>query len=172
MRLRWLLPWTSGRAQHVLDIIISCVPERTKDKPPLPDEYSGIPLLSWTSVMRELDDLIFSLGQCNRLSRARDLHSVIEAADTSYQDELQQTRLAGAKYQGAQHPDCCRIGASAASLISNMTFDALILVGMSRLWPDQAAMIFIRLLEKLTTVPESRLTVIVHALKEISDRYS
>lgn len=168
MRSRWLLPWTSGRAQHVLDIIISCVPERTKDTPPLPDEFSGFPLLSWTSVMQELDDLISNLAQHNRLSRNEDLERLIKDAGASYHAELEQTRLIDTDNQGLQHLDCRQTGTCVMSLISNMTFDALLLVGMARLWSEQAAMIFLRLLERLTDVPESRLTVFVHALGEIS----
>ncbi|KAF9364732.1 hypothetical protein BGX34_000626 [Mortierella sp. NVP85] len=168
MQLRWRLPWTSSRAQQVLDIIISCVPERAKDVPPLPDEYVEVPLSSWTSVMQELENLIPSIGQCNRLSKVADLAAVIETATTSHQDELERTRLADTKLQGALQQECRRTGYSAVSMISNMTFDVLLLVGMAKLWPDQAAMIFIRLLEVLATVPESRLTVIVHALREIS----
>ncbi|KAF9322855.1 Serine/threonine-protein kinase smg1, partial [Linnemannia elongata] len=37
-----------------------------------------------------------------------------------------------------------------------------------RLWPEEASSIFLRLLEILSAVPEIRLTLVVHALREIS----
>ncbi|KAF9954078.1 Serine/threonine-protein kinase smg1, partial [Modicella reniformis] len=172
MRLRWLLPMTSIRAQHLLDTIMSCVPERTKNTPPFSDEHPELTLLSWSGVMCELENILPSLGMPNKLSETTDLNSVIEAADASYLNELEQSRLAGAKYHGAQRPDCRRTGAFTMSLISNMTFDTLLIVEMARLWPEQAALIFIRLLGTLVMVSEPRLPVIVHALKEVSARDS
>ncbi|KAI8603620.1 hypothetical protein EDD21DRAFT_23420 [Dissophora ornata] len=168
MRLRWLIPINSNRAQDVLDIVLSSISKPRKEDTPTHGEHVDVPLLSWSSVLHEMDKILQSLGQQNTVSEVADLVRVTESADISWKEELENSRIHGAQYHGAHRSECRRTGATTTSLISNMTFDTLLLIEMSKLWPGEAALMFLRLLVILDIVPESRLAVVIHALKEIS----
>ncbi|KAF9910745.1 hypothetical protein BX616_010795, partial [Lobosporangium transversale] len=167
MRLRWLLPLHSKRSQDILDIILSSLPE-SKTPTDTEGHDPDVLLLTWSSVMNEVDRALHDLGQSNSLSEVPDLMSLIESLDTLHKDTLENSRLIGAKKCRATPKDCRRTGSSTAAVISNVTFDILILIEMARLWPDEASLIFLRLLGALDTVPESRLAVATHALREIA----
>ncbi|KAG0369694.1 Serine/threonine-protein kinase smg1 [Gamsiella multidivaricata] len=168
MRLRWLLPMKSTCAQDLLDIILLCVPGPAVGASLASHEYADTPLQTWSSVMYEVDAILQSLALGNCLSETESLGSVIEAAEAARKNELENSRLIGTKYHGTQRADCRRTGASTNTSISNMTFDILLLVEMAKLWPSEADLIFIRLLGTLDIVPESRLAIVIQALREIS----
>ncbi|KAG0313205.1 Serine/threonine-protein kinase smg1, partial [Dissophora globulifera] len=168
MQLRWLLPTNPTRLQDVLDIVIAAVPEPTPGTDIDIVGHTDILLRTWSGISHEVDAILHSLGQRNSMSAVSGLAEVVDNAEHSFKSTLEHSRTLGADYHGVHRIDYRRRGSRTISHISNMTFDILLLVELARLWPGEAQSMFLRLLGTLRTVPESRLSIVAFALKEIS----
>ncbi|KAF9188804.1 Serine/threonine-protein kinase smg1 [Haplosporangium sp. Z 767] len=86
---------------------------------------------------------------------------------TMKRDMLSDSRLTSAQQDDDNRNCNCSTQYSTATLLSNLTFDILLLVEMAKAWPGEAASIFSRLLSTITIVPENRLVIVLHALNQI-----
>ncbi|KAF9210203.1 Serine/threonine-protein kinase smg1 [Haplosporangium sp. Z 27] len=172
MQLRWVLPSNSTRYQDVLDIILLFVPSSSpspkKDSMSRNNEPPDLTLMTWSSVMHEIDDILESLCQKNTFSTMRELDLVINKIDTSFRNEIDNSSCHNSAHHEARRGNHHRTGATATTLISSLTFDILLLVELVKLWPKEANLIFLRLLKNMDVVPQSRFTITVYALKDIS----
>jgi hypothetical protein len=175
MQLRWTLPTTSGRYQEVLDIILSFISNRTKgnkDGAILNNEYMiSISTIS-DKITQELDDILFTLSQRNNLIDSNELNFTLDDFDMLLERKMENLNLSGAKgISKYQHHDNNQIATLATTLMSNLTFNIILLVELAKYYPGGTELIFIRLLRLLGSIPQSRLAVVIYALKDVSTRY-
>ncbi|KAF9920880.1 Serine/threonine-protein kinase smg1 [Linnemannia zychae] len=173
MQVRWLLQSKSNRIKDVLEIILSSIPDSIQNQGSVDSEsekkYKDIHLQSWTSLIHEVRGIAHEINQESSLAEVIDIDIILNGGSIHHRDRYEESRLLDTRFKEGRYQGCRRTGSPEAALLMNFTFDILLLTQMSRIWPDEASSIFLRLLETLSAVPEIRLAVVVHALKEISN---
>ncbi|KAG0320022.1 Serine/threonine-protein kinase smg1 [Linnemannia gamsii] len=170
MQLRWLLQNKSNRIKDVLEAILVSLPDPIQGdaSPASGIDHKDIHLQAWSSLIHEIRGIAHELNQESSLAEATDIGTILKGGSIQHRDRYDESRLLDMRYKEGRYQGCRRTGSPEAALLTNFTFDILLLTQMSRLWPEQASSIFLRLLEILSAVPEIRLTLVVHALREIS----
>ncbi|KAG0220242.1 Serine/threonine-protein kinase smg1 [Mortierella sp. NVP41] len=172
MQLRWLLQNKSNRIKDVLEAILISVPDPTQGQgqisPFSGNAYKDIHLQAWSSLIHEIRGIAHELNQESILAEATDIGTILKGGSIQHRDQYEKSRLQDMRYKEGRYQSCRRTGSPEAALLTNFTFDILLLTQMTRLWPDEASSIFLRLLEILSAVPEIRTVLVVYALKEIS----
>ncbi|KAF9114717.1 Serine/threonine-protein kinase smg1 [Mortierella sp. AM989] len=169
MQLRWVLSTTSGQYQDVLDIILSFIPTASKDVIiSTNNEDSDVSFLIWSGVMHEMENILQTLNQTNNLSKTSELDSVNDSLEATYRKEIENLSHLRAECYEAQPENQLRAGIVVTTLIANLTFDTVLLVELAKLWPNEAPLIFLRLLKTIGAMPQPRLATTAFALKDIS----
>ncbi|KAG0298308.1 Serine/threonine-protein kinase smg1 [Linnemannia gamsii] len=170
MQLRWLLQNKSIRIKDVLEAILVSLPDPTQgdQSPASESDHKDIHLQAWSSLIHEIRGIAYELNQESSLAEATDIGTILKGDLIQHHDRYDESRLLDVRYKEGRYQGCRRTGSPEAALLTNFTFDILLVTQMSRLWPDEASSIFLRLLEILSAVPEIRLALVVHALREIS----
>ncbi|KAF9550371.1 Serine/threonine-protein kinase smg1 [Mortierella hygrophila] len=170
MQLRWLLQNKSNRIKDVLEAILISLPDPShgQEYPASGNGHKDIHLQAWSSLIHEIRGIAHELNQESCLAEATDIGTIMKDGSIQHHDRYEESRLLDMRYKEGRYQGCRRTGSPEAALLTNFTFDVLLLTQMSRLWPKEASSIFLRLLEILSAVPEIRLTLVVHALREIS----
>lgn len=173
MQLRWLLQNKLNRIKDVLEAILISLPDPTQghESPASESAHKDIHLQAWSSLIHEIRGIAYELNQESSLAEATDIGTILKGDSIQHHDRYDESRLLDVRYKEGRYQGCRRTGSPEAALLTNFTFDILLLTQMSRLWPEEASSIFLRLLETLNAVPEIRLALVVHALREISSRY-
>ncbi|KAG0072080.1 Serine/threonine-protein kinase smg1 [Linnemannia elongata] len=170
MQLRWLLQNKSTRIKDVLESILFSLPDpgQGQEYPVSENDHKDIHLQAWSSLIHEIRGIAHELNQESCLAEATDIGTIMKGGSIQHHDRYEESRILDMRYKEGRYQACRRTGSPEAALLTNFTFDVLLLTQMSRLWPEEASSIFLRLLEILSAVPEIRLTLVVHALREIS----
>ncbi|KAG9067370.1 Serine/threonine-protein kinase smg1 [Linnemannia hyalina] len=170
MQLRWLLQNKSNRIKDVLEAILISLPDPShgQEYPASGNDHKDIHLQAWSSLIHEIRGIAHELNQESCLAEATDIGTIMKDGSIQHHDRYEESRLLDMRYKEGRYQGCRRTGSPEAALLTNFTFDVLLVTQMSRLWPKEASSIFLRLLEILSAVPEIRLTLVVHALREIS----
>lgn len=160
MRARWTLTSQSRLMQDILDVILLTIPEASRgDTHELPD----VAECPWEGIASEIEDILQILPNSGDLSAKVDLQSLVQDVVTPEQLNGSCNGHNGMSLQKAE-------SASASTQLSNLTFDILVLVGLSRTQHLDADVMFRRLLKSVPLVPDARLAIFLHALKEVSAR--
>ncbi|KAG0277332.1 Serine/threonine-protein kinase smg1 [Linnemannia exigua] len=170
MQLRWLLQNKSNRIKDVLEAILLSLPEPSQKQGPIVSEndHRDIHLQTWSSLIHEIRGIAYEINQESSLAEVTDIGIVLKGGSIKHHDRYDESRRLDMRYKEGRYQGCRRTGSPEAALLTNFTFDTLLLTQMSRLWPEEASSIFLRLLEILSAVPEIRLALVAHALREIS----
>jgi len=173
MQLRWLLQNKSNRIKDVLEAILTSIPDPAQEQalPVSGIDHKDIHLQAWSSLIHEIRGIAHELNQESSLAEATDIATILKGGTIQHLDQYEKSRLQDMRFKEGRYQGCRRTGSPEAALLTNFTFDILLLTQMARLWPEEASSIFLRLLEILSAVPEIRLTLVVYALREISNRY-
>ncbi|KAK3842227.1 MAG: hypothetical protein J3R72DRAFT_139641 [Linnemannia gamsii] len=170
MQLRWLLQNKSNRIKDVLEAILISLPEPSQEQEPIVSEndHRDIHLQTWSSLIHEIRGIAYELNQESSLAEVTDIGTILKGGSIHHHDRYDESRQLDMRYKEGRYQGCRRTGSPEAALLTNFTFDIILLTQMSRLWPEEASSIFLRLLEILSAVPEPRLALVAHALREIS----
>ncbi|GJJ73027.1 serine/threonine-protein kinase SMG1 [Entomortierella parvispora] len=159
MQSRWRVSGNADRAQDVLDIILLALPATPPDEPDIPPIDKSGPLgAAWISIMDELEQILQRLSASNFLSNREDFRSALQNS------KLLHTDVPLSKYEKQDVIE----HSTDRDLVVNLTIDTMLLVEISKHTEITFTML-VRLLEQLLVVPEERLTVVLYALKEISE---
>ncbi|KAF9908194.1 Serine/threonine-protein kinase smg1 [Linnemannia zychae] len=160
----------SNRIKDVLEAIIISMPDPTQKLEPIGPEnvHKDIQLQAWSSLIHEIRGIAHELNQESSLAEVTDIRTILNGGSIQHRDRYDDSRQMDMRYKEGRYQGCRRTGSPEAALLTNFTFDILLLTQMSRLWPEEASSIFLRLLEILSAVPEIRVVLVVHALREIS----
>ncbi|KAF9949050.1 Serine/threonine-protein kinase smg1 [Mortierella alpina] len=168
MRSRWEAPAQWRHGQEVQDVILASISDLSTDLAKPESESHRITLQAWSSIMHEMEDILRELPHGNSLSEAKDLVSNAQDSQSLLEDGQERVSSFAAQQNGDHTHRSPYTGASTASLIASLTLDILFLAEVARCWPHEASAIFLRLLGTVDSVPESRLAIVIYALKEIS----
>ncbi|KAF9932158.1 Serine/threonine-protein kinase smg1 [Mortierella alpina] len=168
MRSRWEAPAQWRHSQEVQDVILASISDISTNTSEHNREHHNITLQAWSRIMHEVEDILRELPHGNSLSEAKDLASIVQNSQHLLEDGQEQLSPFTTKLNGDQTHRSPYTETSAASLMVSLTLDILFLVEMATFWPHEASAIFLRLLGTVDSVPESRLAIVIYALKEIS----
>ncbi|KAF9432983.1 hypothetical protein BGZ76_010035, partial [Entomortierella beljakovae] len=107
-------------------------------------------------------------GHANVLPEFAEQELLIDNIYAFNKNEIKSTTCQIADFTENQPAERFYNGATVSTLISNLTFDILLLVELARLCPSGATQIFKELLKTINFVPQSRLAITIYALKDIS----
>lgn len=161
MRARWTLASQSRLLQDILDVILLTIPEASRDDTQeLPNVAAECP---WEGIASEIEDILQILPNSGDLSAKVDFQYVAQDVIAPEQKNGTCNGHNGMSLRKAET-------ASVSTQLSNLTFDILVLVGLSRTQHLDVNVMFRRLLKSVPLVPDARLTIFLHALKEVSAR--
>ncbi|KAF9379405.1 Serine/threonine-protein kinase smg1 [Podila verticillata] len=158
MQARWTLTSQSRLMQDILDVILLTIPEASCS------DTHGLPNVAecpWEGIASEIEDILQILPNSDDLSAKVDLQSLVQDVAAPEQLNGSCNGHNGTSLKKAE-------SASASTQLSNLTFDILVLVGLSRTQHLDADVMFRRLLKSVPLVPNTRLAIFLHALKEVS----
>lgn len=160
MRARWTLTFQSRLMQDVLDVILLTIPESPSSDA---QELSAAADYPWEGIANEIEDILQILPHSGDISAKVDLQSVVQDVVVPEKGQDPCIEHNGMSIQKAE-------SSSLSTQLSNLTFDILVLVGLSRTQHLDADVMFRRLLKSLPLIPDARLAIFLHALKEVSAR--
>ncbi|KAF9298818.1 Serine/threonine-protein kinase smg1 [Mortierella antarctica] len=158
MRARWTLTSQSRLMQDVLDVILLTIPESPSSDV---QELSAAADCPWEGIANEIEDILQILPHSGDISAKVDLQSVVQDVVVPEKGQDPCIEHNGMSIQKAE-------SSSLSTQLSNLTFDILVLVGLSRTQHLDADVMFRRLLKSLPLIPDARLAIFLHALKEVS----
>lgn len=159
MRARWTLTSQSKLMQDILDVILLTIPES-----PCSDAQELLVTVDcpWETIVNEIEDILQILPHSGNLSAKVDFQAVVQGVAPEQGQDLCNGHN-GVSIQKAET-------SSLSTQLSNLTFDILVLVGLSRTQRLDADVMFRRLLKFVPLIPDARLAIFLHALKEVSAR--
>ncbi|KAG0025245.1 Serine/threonine-protein kinase smg1 [Podila clonocystis] len=157
MRARWAMTSQSRLMQEILDVILLTIPES-----PFNDAEELLVAAScpWEGIASEIEDILQILPYSSDLSAKVDFQAVVQ----DIAPEQDQDPCNGHNETLIQKAE----SSSLSTQLSNLTFDIMVLVGLSRTQHLDADVMFRRLLKSLPLIPDARLAIFLHALKEVS----
>ena len=115
---------------------------------------------AWNSIMDEIEHILRHLPRGNLLSDRKDFRSDLQNSVLLHTE----APLPNDVYRGKEIE-----GSTENELLGNLTIDIMLLAEISRHTEISFPMLA-RLLIQVLNIPESRLTMVLYALKEISER--
>lgn len=159
MQSRWRVSGNADRAQDVLDIILLALPASPSDELDTPLDKSDSLGVAWNSIMDELEQILQQLSASNFLSNREDFRSNLQISELLNTDVAISSKD---EIQGEISRSTDR------DLLVNFTIDILLLVEISK-HAEITFTMLARLLKQVLTIPEDRFTIVLYALKEISE---
>ncbi|KAG0341867.1 Serine/threonine-protein kinase smg1 [Podila horticola] len=143
--------------KDILDVILLTIPESPcSDAQELPVTVD----CPWETIANEIEDILQILPHSGNLSAKVDFQAVVQDVAPEQGQDLCSGHN-GVSIQKAET-------SSLSTQLSNLTFDILVLVGLSRTQRLDADIMFRRLLKFVPLIPDARLAIFLHALKEVS----
>jgi hypothetical protein len=160
MQSRWRVSGNADRTQDVLDIILLALPLSPSDELHAQEDKSNMLGHAWSSIMDEVERILQQLAANNFLSGRKDFRSDLQSLVLLLSDApLPKDVYPGKEIEGSTEKE----------LLGNLTIDIMLLAEISRHTETSFPMLA-RLLIQVLNIPESRLIMVLYALKEISER--
>jgi len=159
MQSRWRVSGNADRAQDVLDIILLVLPVSSSDELHTPMDKSDSLGAAWNSIMDEVQQILRRLSASNFLSNREDFRSDLQSSELLHTEVPISSKD---ENQGEIERSTDRV------LLVNFTIDVLLLVEISK-HAEITFTMLAHLLKQILAVPEDRLTIVLYALKEISE---
>ncbi|KAG0346961.1 hypothetical protein BG004_000424 [Podila humilis] len=161
MQARWTLKSQSSHMQDVLDIILLTIPSESSPNETVERSDSHV-LYPWEGIAREIEEILQAMSAPGGLAANIMSQMQNRSAELTYQEH--NSICNGHTGQVVKTMD----SVSLSTLMSNLTFNILVLVGLATTQSVDSETMLIRLIKYVPLIPDTRLSIYLSALKEIS----